>query len=338
MAFGSRYHFKNVTDVRGHSRKGNKRIMAKKISIVILNYENWQDTLECLESVFDITYHPYRIIVVDNDSKNRSLDEIDKWLIVRRIKPLRLTQEESEQHDFDDNPVVLIQSASNNGYSAGNNIGIRWAIRAQDDYVLILNNDTLVEKGFLEPLAGFLDTHPDAAMVGPKILDLDGKIERCCARRRPTFSGYFFRYGIVNSLYPRNQWARRHKYIGEYDFNEPKEVGLLSGACMLIRSRTLRQMGCLDEATFLFQEEAILCERLRSFNKKTFVLPASTIRHKIGSAIKSHPTLFMLKTELDSNLYYLTEYREIPHIAALFIMNQLYLRYYLRKLRLLISR
>lgn len=296
-----------------------------KVSIVILNYKNWQDTLECLDSVLQITYPSYRVIVVDNDSQNGSLEQIEKWFVVRGIHPLHLLQQQSEQGDFDGNPVVLIQSASNGGYSAGNNIGIHWAIRAGDEYILILNNDTLVEKGFLEPLADFLDTHPDTVMVGPKILDLNGNIDRNCARRRFQARDYFFLYSIFGRVFPNSYWYRRHFYIGEYDFSVPRSVDVISGSCMLIRSQFLRETGLLDENTFLFMEEFILCEKIRKCpEKNTYIVPQSVIVHKLGQSVKKRVDLKMLlkmlKVSEDSVCYYLKEYRQYSGLKLWFLM------------------
>jgi GT2 family glycosyltransferase len=303
--------------------------MSKKVSIVILNYKNWQDTIECLASVLDITYRPYNVVVVDNDSQNGSLDEIEKWFAARQIQPLRLTQQQSEQGDFDGNPVVLIQSASNRGYSAGNNIGIRWAIRTGSPYVMILNNDTIVPKDFLEPLAEFLDNNPDTAMVGPKILNLDGNIDRNCARRRPDFGDYIFRIGIWGKLFPGNYWHRRQYYIGEYDFSAPRQVDVISGSCMLIHSNVLERIGLLDEKTFLFWEEAILSERLRRIGMQTYIIPSSSIVHKFGQTIKKQNNIAMFKIGSKSLNYYLKEYQRYGFLKRGLIMLDQQLLYWI---------
>lgn len=307
--------------------------MAQTVSIVILNYKNWQDTLECLASVFEITYRPYRVIVVDNDSQNGSLDEIEKWLAVRRIQPLRLTQQQSEIDNFDDNPLVLIQSTANRGYSAGNNIGIRWAIRAGSPYVMILNNDTIVQKDFLAPLAEFLDNNPDTAMVGPKILDLDGNIDRNCARRRSGLRNYMFRMSIWSKLLPGNYWYRRYYYTGEYDFSAPRQVDVISGSCMLIRSIVLQQIGLLDENTFLFLEEFILSEQLRRIGMQTYIVPSGTIIHKSGQTIKKQNNLAMLKISKESLRYYLKEYKRYGLLKRGLIMFDQQILWFIRKKR-----
>jgi len=310
--------------------------MSYELSIVILNYKNWKDTIDCLASLFDVTYDSYQTIVVDNDSQNGSLEEITKWLIARQIQPLHLSQEQSERGNFKDNPVVLIQSDTNHGYAAGNNIGIRRAIQAGSSYVMILNNDTIVKKDFIEPLVSFMNNDSDIAMTGPKILDSNGNIDRTSARRRPKISGYFFRFGIMNILFPNNRWIREYYYSGEYDYDAPKEVDVLSGACLLMRAEIIKRMDYMDDGTFLFFEEFILCEKIRMQHKKAFVIPASKIMHKKGSSIENDQSTFILDKSVESFRYYLTEYRRLPVFLASLIMFYVYPRYHFRKWKVLL--
>ncbi len=314
-----------------------RKLVEHKIAIVILNYKNWQDTVECLMSVIDVTYRPYRIIVVDNDSQNSSLTHICDYLKQQGKDYLLLTQEQSEVDEVVYHPLVLIQSKSNRGYAAGNNIGIRWAVRSNDDYIMILNNDTIVQRDFLEPLADFLNSHQDAAMVGPKILDSNGRIDRNCARRRPVLREYLFRFGLLKKLFPRNKWVLRHYYIGEYDFNAPREVDVLAGSCMMIRSSIIQRMNYLDETTFLYLEEFILSEKLKNLHKKVFINPDSVITHKQGASVKNEPSLFILKKGIESFYYYLTKYRRVPSLVALIFMHSDILKYYYRKTKLIVG-
>ncbi len=298
----------------------------KKVSIVILNYKNWQDTVECLQSVVNITYQPWRVIIVDNDSQNDSLTRVEAWLAGHAHVSLMLTREQAESGPFLDHGFVLIQSEANRGYAAGNNIGIRWAIRAGDPYILILNNDTVVEKEFLEPLVELLEMNTTCALVGPKIVDSDGNIDRNCARRRPEMGDYFFRLSIWGRLFPDNRWHRKHYYIGEYAYNEPRQVDLISGSCMLIRAVVIKQVGLLDEKTFLFLEEPILHEKLRSVNKSTYIAPQSLIIHKGSCSTKKMLSLFIVRKLMESREYYLKVYRNYPLWFILFqrINNKLY--------------
>lgn len=312
--------------------------MAIKVSIVILNYKNWQDTVECLDSVMKITYQNYRVIVVDNDSRNESLEHIERGLFQQEKRPLRLTQQQSETGVFDNNSIVLIQSASNHGYAAGNNIGIRWALRAGDEYVLILNNDTIAKENFLEPLVEFLNSHSDTAMVGPKILDLDGNIDRTCARRRSDFYDFIFRIGILGSLFPDNYWHRKQYYIGEYDYSVPRQVEVLSGSCILICCNFFERIGLFDENTFLFWEEGILAEKSRKTGMKIYVIPSSVIIHKFGQTIKKRNNITILKIGKQSLNYYLKEYSGFGFLKRGLIMLDQQILYRIRLVRGWMSR
>lgn len=294
------------------------------VAIVILNYKNWQDTIECLQSVLNITYTHTRIIVVDNDSQNNSLAYIESWLAGASYECLLLDQEKSEKGDFIEKRFVLIQAALNRGYAAGNNIGIRWAIRAGDKYVLILNNDTLVQDDFLEPLVGFIDTRVSVGMVGPKIIRTSGEIDKACARRRPEALDYVFRVGLLGMLFPNNLWQRRHYYVGEYDFKKPFQVDMISGSCMLGRTDILDATGLLDEHTFLYFEEAILHEKLRDLGISTWIVPSSQIIHKGGQSTKTNNNyLCILQKSMKSLVYYLEVYRNYPKwLINILLVNQ----------------
>lgn len=293
--------------------------MSKKVSIVVLNYQNWQDTIECLESLLSITYPSHQVIVVDNASQNDSVNEITGWLASRNLAPLRLTQRDSETQVSDNNPFVLIQSDRNRGYAAGNNLGIRWAVRTGSPYVLILNNDTIVKNDFLESLVEFLENHADVAMVGPKVFRLDGTIDRSCARRKPIFADYIFRMGLIGRLFPNNYMHRRHYYHGDCDFSLPKRVDVISGSCMLIRSSILQKIGFLDENTFLFLEEFILSEQLCKTGMCTYIVPSSNIIHKHGKSI-SRRNNAQISTILKASLfYYLNNYRQFSRMQKMLI-------------------
>jgi len=311
--------------------------MNKEVSIVILNYKNWRNTLECLASVLNITYSSYRLIVVDNDSRNNSTEYIRNWFIDHQIHPLCLSQEQFETGYYNNNPAVIIQSNLNGGYAAGNNIGIRWAIRAGSKYVLILNNDTIVQSGFMEPMVAFLENSANAVMAGPKVIDSRGNIDRNCARRRPTVTDYLHRFGVIKVLFPRNKYVLRHYYVDEYDYSYPKEVDVLSGSCMLIKTEILKVIDFLDESTFLFLEEFILCEKLKLINKSSVIIPESVIVHKHGSAISSAPSLNILKSSNESFFYYLKKYRGFSWLLICLIMYHDYFRYCYYKIKFIIK-
>ncbi len=181
--------------------------MSIKISVIVLNYNSWQDTLECLESVFRSNYGNYQVIVVDNNSPNKSMDYIKAWAegsliarptpdnllpsrppIARPIPYVYYSREQAEMSDGSSKerqyeyvstnnngalsgryPLILIQSESNKGFAGGNNIGIRYAIKRGSDYILILNNDTVVTQNFISEMVVDALNNPQVGMIAPRI-------------------------------------------------------------------------------------------------------------------------------------------------------------------------
>lgn len=287
-----------------------------KVAIVVLNYNGYLDTMQCLGSLGRASYKNMETIVVDNASTDSSFEQIHRYLSNLGIAHVCVDENAIGQCKDLPQRVFLVQASENRGYAAGNNVGIRLAVQRRAEYVLILNNDTLVDEAFLEPLVHYADTYERVGAVGPMIIDSDNNITRVCARRRPVAGDFFFRLGIGRKILPNNRWIRRHTYSGEYDFDEPMEVDVLSGACLLLKGSALEKTGLLDENTFLYLEEFILHERLRSVGLTSAVVPASRIVHKEGQTIAKIPSKAAQAAQERSLRYYWTQYRHYPPLVV----------------------
>ncbi len=146
-----------------------------------------------------------------------------------------------------------------------------------------------------------------------------------CARRRPVLSEYFWRVGPGRWLLPDNRWIKAHYYMGEYDFQEVKRVDIISGSCMLIRSNLLREIGLLDENTFLYLEEFILHEKVRKTRYFTVIAPHSRIAHKGRSSIGEENYRAVWES-LKSLSYYLWNYRNFGRIATISALTSVAVR------------
>jgi len=294
----------------------------KSVCVVILNYRNWQDTVECLTSLLADPYRPRGVVVVDNASPNDSVPQIKRWAAGRGLSLAWSGGPDAAADAAGEPDLVLIEAGQNGGYAAGNNVGIRHALSRRFDQVLLLNNDTLVEPGFLSPLVQFMESHPQCGVAGPRIVGADGALDRSCARRRPPLADYFFRVGPVGVAFPSNRWVRRHYYLGEYDFEKPMPVDVLSGACMLIRREVLESIGLLDEGTFLYLEEFILHERLRETSFGSFVVPESRVVHKGAQSTGGDDNPALHAAQISSLRYYLRRYRGFSAaVIALILLN-----------------
>ena len=307
----------------------------KKVVVVVLNYNNYSDTLLCLNTILSITYENTELVVVDNHSGNDSLERIAQYLLDNGIDHARVDEGAIDECREYAERTFLLQSSSNRGYAAGNNLGIRVALTRGADYVLLLNNDTLVDANFLAPLVEYAETHERVGAVGPMIMDSENRITRVCARRRPTAGDFLFSVGIGRRLFPNNHWVRSLTYEDEYDFKHPKEVDVLSGSCMLVKSSTLRETGLLDENTFLYAEEFIFHERLRAVGLTSVVVPSSTIVHKSGQATAKTPSKMLRATEERSLKYYWTHYRHYNRgvVAVLIVLSRSPMEFFRRLLK-----
>ena len=333
--------------------------MTPRVYIIILNWNGWKDTIECLESVFRNSYPNYKVVVVDNGSSDGSMEKIKAWAggkeedltsedshqlcnppLNKPIPYVYYSLEEAEkggnpelekrvitnQQASINYPLILIQSSSNLGFAAGNNLGIRYVLsKGHSDYIMLLNNDIIVRKDFLVKLLSFMEDHSTAGVAGPKIIDEKGEIDKNNLRRRLRLLDIIFIMGIGKALLPNNRWQKRHRYTDEYNFKYPKKIDIINGACVLFKTEVLNNIGLLDENTFLYLEEYILHENLRKTNWETWIIPESEIIHKGSKAISLRTSSFMRKVTLESLVYYLKNYRKVHYVVMIILIANMLL-------------
>jgi GT2 family glycosyltransferase len=233
----------------------------KKIAIVMINYNGQKDTVDCLESILKIRKDGFRIetIIVDNYPENRI--DIDE----KKYKEISLK---------------IIFNPINSGFSGGNNVGIKHALKENADYVLLLNNDTLVKSNFLEELFNFAESTPQAGLIVPKIYFAKG-FEFHKDRYKSEELGKVFWYAGGNM-----DWANvigHHRGVDEVDqgqYDNIETTDFASGCCVLIRSEVFKKIGFLDEDYFLYYEDSDFSERAKKAGFRIYYLPTSVIWHK----------------------------------------------------------
>jgi len=228
------------------------------LSIIIVSFNTRDLLLQSLAAVFEtIQSLPFEIIVVDNASADGSAEAVEALL---------------------DDRITVIKNTENQGFARANNQAIKIA---RGRYLLLLNSDALLQAESVEPLARFLDDHPHAAAVGPKILNVDGTLQNkgFCF---PSLSGAllvlsglekFVSPAALNRVFPRLCW----------DENQTLEVDFLHGCCMLIRREAIEATGGFAEDYFMYFEEQDWCYRVRKLGFQIWYHSAARVTH-YGSA------------------------------------------------------
>ncbi|MEE3233978.1 MAG: glycosyltransferase family 2 protein [Candidatus Latescibacterota bacterium] len=226
------------------------------LSICIVNWNTCSLLRECLASIYsDPAANNWEIIVVDNASFDDSVE------MVRR--------------EFSE--VRLLVSSSNLGFVGANN----WAMQeALADYWLLLNSDTRVEIGSLTSLVDFMDQHPEAAVVGPKLIRNDGSIQPSCGVT-PSFLREFANKLLLHKVFPTIKFGRRRSTVF-------CEVGWVTGACLMVRKCIGLKVGLLDSAFFMFYEDLEWCIRIGKDGGKIFYCPTSIVVHVGGQSTRKN--------------------------------------------------
>ena len=287
-----------------------------KTAIIILNYNNYEDTINCIQSVEQYNTAPIKYIVVDNSSTNtEAVPRIDAFLQDHfKEDYLKLSDRQDTYQCLARANFVI--SESNDGYAKGNNKGLRYAYADNDiDKILILNSDILFVEDIIPKLNNDLDFLECAAIVSPLLYKKDlHSIDYNCSRKAFTLSQRFIMYmflfknicGIIAGIRNRNNLLYGKTLPIEGDI---LEIELPSGSCMLFDKKYFEKIGSFDEGTFLYCEEDILFEKIRNSGRKNYLDTSVKCIHLGATTTKSQvPSRFILNCSIHSNHYLLTHY------------------------------
>jgi GT2 family glycosyltransferase len=221
------------------------------VSVVVVTWNALPYVEQCLESV-----RGEDVVVVDNGSKDGTVA-----LVRERFPEVRLIEQE------------------NKGMGGGNNAGMR---AADGRYFLLLNSDAWVVDDGLAQLVAFADAHPEAAVVGPKLLNTDGTLQRS-ARGEPTLWSLATEYLAIRKLAPHSG-RLNPLYRGDFDHDRVAEVDWLSGAALLVRREAADAVGLFDEDFFMFSEEVDWMTRFRRAGWKVLFYPDAEVVHVGGAS------------------------------------------------------
>jgi len=219
------------------------------VAVVVLNWNGKQDTIECLESLDRVTYPNYDVVLVDNGSTDGSVSSF------RQRFPR----------------IPILETGANTGFAGGNNVGIRWGLEKGADYVLLLNNDTVVQADFLDELVSVAQSDRSIGFAGPKIYyyDYNGSkdVLACAGAEFKIWKGRLVHVGAGT--------VDR----GRYDV--VREVDYVEGSCLLARTEMISNVGLLNPDYFLYWEDTDWCIRAARAGYKAVYVPAARVWHKV---------------------------------------------------------
>lgn len=253
--------------------------MSQKVFIVILNWNGGKNTGDCIESLKSINYADCEILVVDNASKDSS-----PKAIANKFPGIK-----------------IIRNKTNLGFAGGMNVGIREAMEFNPEFILLLNQDVLVDKNFLTELVDKMQSDKKIGVIGPKIYFHSG------AGAMPDKKLWAVGAEFVNA----RVWGSEVYMAGvvpigcgemdEGQYDNLNETDGMPGCCMLIKTEVIKKIGLLDERFFVFHEDDDYCIRIRRAGYKVCVAPKSVIWHKVSTSFRSKKEL------LDKDFWYIEE-------------------------------
>jgi GT2 family glycosyltransferase len=220
------------------------------IAVIVLNWNGVRDTLDCLASLRSLDYGNFGVIVVDNGSTDGSAGTL------RAAHPW----------------VEVVETGANLGFSGGNNVGIVHALARGADYLLLLNNDTVVDPGVLRALVAAAALHPAAAAFSPKIY----------------FHGDPRRIWYAGTRWDPETAMFRHVGRGQVDggaFAKMGPTAYASGCALFAPASSFREIGLLDERFFLMYEETDWCYRAHKAGRPSIFVPGALVWHKVSASV-----------------------------------------------------
>jgi GT2 family glycosyltransferase len=254
-------------------------IQMPTLAIVIVSYNTRDMLRDCLRSLAAPARTSLDIWVVDNASRDGSVDMVRAEF----------------QH------VHVIANTHNGGYAFANNLALQQVLSSEEiqnsklrtqnsepDYVLLLNPDTVAPPGALDTLVEYLEAHPDIGVCGPKLLLADGTLDLACRRAFPSPSAFMYRAIGLSKLFPHS--PRFGSYNMTYlDPDTETEVDSVVGACMLVRAAVIREAGLLDEAYFMYGEDLDWAYRIKQYGWKIMYVPSAVVHHYKRASSNQQP-------------------------------------------------
>jgi GT2 family glycosyltransferase len=268
------------------------------VSIIIVSWNTRDYLKQCLESLASaVCRYPMEIIVVDNASSDGSPELV----------------ENSFSH------VRLIRNSTNLGFAKANNLGIA---NSNGHYLCLINSDIKVLPDCISRLIDYCEQHPEAGMVGPRIIGGDGKLQRSC-RGFPTLWNMFCRALALDTIFPKNKLFAGYS-LSYWPQNSTRSVDILTGCFWLIRWETLVRVGLLDESFFMYGEDMDWCRRFWLNGSSRVFVPSAEAIHYGGASSSNSPIRFYIEKQR-ADLQYWKKHHSRVATAYFLLISYLHL-------------
>lgn len=301
------------------------------IGIVILNYNNSVDTINCLKSVLNYMDYPFKIIVVDNGSTKKNVVEELKDFIIG-LKGNIITS----KYTCNLQQINLLLLPQNIGYACGNKEGLKLLYEDSDiKYIMILNNDIIFTSNIVCKLIDSLNINEDSFIVSPLLMKKDGvSIDYTCARNNYSIKEFFYCYlfkygdwfGINRKIYKKNHIILSHPELLK---QKMIKIEMPSGSCMVGKKVDFQNIDDFDPNTFLYCEENILAKKIEKIHKSSYLIPQLSCIHMGGATTSKSPSNFIAKCSKQSIIYYMKHYSGIGTITFILFKLLVDLDYFL---------
>lgn len=264
------------------------------VSIIIVAWNVRELLHNCLKSVYDETKGiDFEVIYVDNASQDGSIEMVKKQFPEVRI----------------------IENDENKGFIVANNQGIEIS---KGRYVLLLNSDTVILDNAIAKTVKFADEHPEAAVVGCRVLNPDRTLQRTCAMYNSVLN-MFLSATYLYKIFPKSSFFGRHDMTW-WDFNDVREVEVVYGCFSLVRKEAIDQVGLMDPRYFVFGDDPDWCYRFSKTGWKIMFTPEPEIIHYGGQTTQKKADKFLLQL-YGSNLIFMKLHRsKLSFLLACFLM------------------
>jgi GT2 family glycosyltransferase len=251
------------------------------VTVLIVNWNAGDYITRCLETI----PRDYPVVIVDNNSEDGSVDKVLSHFPA----------------------VKVLKSPINLGFSAGNNLGLR---EITTKYVLFLNPDTEIIGDAINVMVDFLESHPDYAAAGPRIIDRDGQVSLLSGRRHFNLWVGFCEVFLLDKIFSQNRWLN-YWHIPEWDRKTSRDVDCLVGCAMLMRTDIVKELGGFDDRVPLYLDDIDLCRKITESGGRIRCVIEASVWHMHNVSCSKAPVAWINHVNFRARYVYLKKYANL---------------------------